>query len=373
MENKKSIAFFVPALYPQSTGGMEIFNYFLIKEIKKDYSCIYITEKPKKSDAHCVRLFSNLFVIKRFGFGKLSSFISLFFIFFKYRPQIVHIPYTSNFGFYAFWFTLLKKIYRFKIIVVNHGGGLKPWRNSKIQSGFFKNADFLVAVSSEIKTEYEKRTNRNDIKIIYPLVPFSPVNIDKSVLKEKWKLPIDSKAIIMVGSLKPLKGPDILIDAFAAFEKEFIKRENLFLVFAGEGLMKEKLKNSAEKYDLSDRILFLGNVPFEQIGEIYRMAHVYVIASWFEGLPKSLVGAMAYKTPVIGSNVSGIKEIVKHKKTGLIFEKNDFNDLSKCIQFALQNPNQMKMYRDCMHDIYLNEFSFKKTVDKFKKVYDSLL
>ena len=74
----------------------------------------------------------------------------------------------------------------------------------------------------------------------------------------------------------------------------------------------------AAKLGLADRVEFLGTRPPEDVRELLAGADVFVLASIWEGLPGSVIEAMAAGLPVVGTNVNGIREIVVAGETGLL-------------------------------------------------------
>ena len=91
---------------------------------------------------------------------------------------------------------------------------------------------------------------------------------------------------------------------------------NLRLVLVGEGSLHNELATLAQAHQVN--VQFLGNVPHSQIAGILRQNAFFVLPSLYEGHPKTLIEAMACGMPVIGTDVPGIREVIRHEETGLL-------------------------------------------------------
>lgn len=344
MDIKNKIILYFPGLYPSQIGGMEIYNYYLYKALTlniPDANIILLTNcKFLFNKKNILPLKNKLFLKTKFGLGTLSTV--LYYMFsrkFNWRDiKMIFIPYTSNFEYNAIAFILLKKIFNVQYVVHIHGGGLKKWKTYKLQQLFFKYAYKVAAVSTSIKEEYEKRIDKN-IQIIPPLIPYYESRKLKNILQKEYFLDDYKKIILFVGSIKPLKAPEVLIKAFLQLGSDYINDNKLGLIMVGGGEMLEVLKEKYAKYLC---IKFMGKVENEKVRDFYKMASIYVISSWFEGTPLSLLEAMFNKVACIGTNVSGINKIIKDEENGLLFEKNNEKELTQKLSLLIDNEEKCK-------------------------------
>ena len=129
----------------------------------------------------------------------------------------------------------------------------------------------------------------------------------------------------------------MLIKAFRIVLKNF---PNFKLIIIGKGREKKKLLLDIRKYNLNKNVKIL---DFRNPHKFYENAKLFILSSYFEGLPNVLLEAMSYKLPIVSSNcLSGPKEILKDGKYGYLFKVNDVNDCSKKIQTALKNYKKSK-------------------------------
>jgi glycosyltransferase involved in cell wall biosynthesis len=369
MKRKENIVILAPKIYPCKTGGMEIYNFHLVQSILKSplKENTFIITDCKQLNIPEDRLLKNedgLFFIKRYGLGALSMITKH--LFGKKiawgSVKSIYIPYTSNFGYNAFAFLILKKMFGTEYVIHIHGGGLGQWKPRWLLKEFFKQAKKIAGVSSSIVKEYTKRSDR---KVLYlpPLIPFKRALLSKEELKLEKDLNKFDTIILFVGTLKPLKGPDTLFKAFMKLGNDFIFSNNIGLLVVGDGPSRLKLE---EEYGNHPNIVFAGKIPSEKVCEYYAVSDYYVIPSWFEGTPISLLEAMFNGLICIGSDVTGINDIIANGVNGLLFEKDNHEELYKILLDLISNHTQnltlssnasIFIHQNFSYENHLTEFS----------------
>jgi glycosyltransferase involved in cell wall biosynthesis len=114
--------------------------------------------------------------------------------------------------------------------------------------------------------------------------------------------------ICFVGRLDDEKNPLALVEACAGLDVE--------IVMVGEGRLHHALEKRAEELDV--RLKLVGSVSHHELPEILRSAALFVLTSPREGHPKALLEAMSCGLPVIGVDSPGIRELIDHRKTGVL-------------------------------------------------------
>ena len=138
----------------------------------------------------------------------------------------------------------------------------------------------------------------------------------------------DAPYFIYFGRLSAEKGVEVLIKAFAEAVSELPIGWRLKIV--GTGPEEERLRAFAEKSAASQAIDFLGFKTGDELRSLIKGARWSVVPStWRENMPYSIVESLAAGTPVIGSEIGGISELVQDGKTGLIFSPGDSDGLSR--------------------------------------------
>ena len=367
---KDKIVLYFPTLYPELTGGMEVFNFHLLKKIDEisDPNKLVVLTNAKEyiNYKNIFPLKNRLFFFRRFGLGALSTFIYYTFSNkLNWRDvKTIYVPYTSGFELNAIAFLLIKKIFKIEYIVHHHCGILKEWKNKRLLKSFFKNATEIVAVSHSIICEYSKRTER-DLLYYPPLIPYDRCEDSRENLRKKYKIEAYKKAILFVGTLKPLKAPEVLIKAFIELGDNFIKKHELCLLFAGDGELREDLE---KHYAQIDYIKFLGRIPTEHVNELYKLSDIYVIPSWYEGTSMSLLEAMYNGLACVGTNVTGINDMIEDGVNGALFEKDNISQLSEIIKELINDELYCDKLKESSRKYYDANYSYNEYLQKIKKL-----
>lgn len=365
------VAFIVPNIYPCATGGMEIFYNSFIREIKKHCNVMLITvcNEYDEDGVETVRVKKKLFNIP--GTGRVTLLFRVFFTLFKHyrKIKIVHFPYTSNAGKWGYVLPLAKKILGIEYLIHIHGGGMGKWKFLSGNKSLFKHASHIAAVSDITKDEYERRTNRT-IKIIYPLVPFRKSEIPKDELRKKYGYTSADQIILYIGSLKEIKSPDTLLDAFNNIGKDEIKHRNLKLIFVGTGLLEKNLRRKTIEFGLEGFVTFTGLVHYEDIPNYFKMADMYIMPSKFEGTPKSLLEAMFNKLPIIASDVQGINNVLTDHENALLFQVNNSKNLVSKIKILLSDKHLAERLAENAYNLFHKKYSFDSTITELINIYD---
>ena len=147
---------------------------------------------------------------------------------------------------------------------------------------------------------------------------------------EKAKLGISGPLILSVGALIPRKGQDLLIAALPALP-------DAMLMLAGKGESESDFRALATELGVADRVAFLGSVPHDDLPALFAAADVMALVSASEGLANAWVEALACGTPIIASDVGGIRELVKTPAAGRIVARTP-EAVAEAVRDILTNP-----------------------------------
>jgi len=368
-KNKNWILFINYNAYPCIVGGLEIFNFHLINELSKSYDTHVLTFCNDYNGK------GNLIVhkIKNLRFSKFTTPLSTFLFIMKNRKRIklIHISYTFDFWSHFLVIVLVKKILSIKYIVTIHDGNLAKWIPNWPYRIFFKNASKITGVSDRIVTEYEKRSNRNDLIFTPPLIPFNVVTPKKKFIK-KWSINADDQVLLYVGSLKPLKSVNTLIEALGIISSKKLKNYKLKVLIAGDGISKNELEDQVCELNLQDNVQFLGNVKTELVSELYNLADIYTICSEYEGLPISTLEAFANNLPCITSDAPGLINISENNKNTILFKTKDSYEYASKIELVLNDFKIQEKLKTNGNNYYKSLFSYDKLVNNFKEIIDKI-
>ena len=189
---------------------------------------------------------------------------------------------------------------------------------------------------------------------------FDPL-IDKAIIK-KYKSELNiSKNQFIVGMISRLVREKCLIEFLKAAQSIFQKNSNIVFVLIGERLSSDHDKDIKKELDfaknlMKDNLKILGER--EDIRELISILDLFCLPSWREGMPRSIIEAMMMAKPVIGTDIRGSRELILHKKTGLIIPVNNKKKLEDAITFFIKHKNLCNIYGHNGRkraEIYFNE------------------
>lgn len=202
--------------------------------------------------------------------------------------------------------------------------------------------DWTIALTEEERMDYLRYgvTTAGKIATVH-----SGVNLDRyrvkpnnaSELRVRFGFDANDRVIGTVGWLLPIKGPEVLLDAFRRLSAN---ETNLKLVFVGKGDLETPLRRRSQRWGLANRVVFAG--WRDDIPEVLSSFDIFVLPSRNEGMGRVLVEAMAAGRPIIASKVGGIPSLVENGKTGLLVPPGDAAALVRSLEWMLQNPDDAR-------------------------------
>ncbi len=165
---------------------------------------------------------------------------------------------------------------------------------------------------------------------------FHPV--DKEMARQQLGL-VDSKIILFVGRIEPLKGIDQLLKAMPYLENG--RRPKLMIIGGDEHSHHEleRLQKLARALQVQDSVDFLGLVKQERMLYLYSAADVCVVPSYYESFGLVALESLACGTPVVATDVGNLKNIIRQGETGYVIIDNTPQRLADKIALLLSRPN----------------------------------
>lgn len=163
------------------------------------------------------------------------------------------------------------------------------------------------------------------------------------------KKQVQEFTILFLTRVEVYKGIFIVLEAC----KQFLKQDTgIRLVIAGDGSQLDAAKEFAIKNNLLN-VEFLGNVNGEQLIQAFKSATIYVLPTYNEGMPTSVLEAMAFGLPVITRPVGGLNDFFEDGKMGYLIESLNPIDFAEKIDFCIKN-------KELMNEISLYNHSYAK-------------
>lgn len=258
----------------------------------------------------------------------VAVFHFLYYMVFKKNIKIVHVHGASNTSFYRkrifiYW----AKFFNKKVVYHVHGGGFKEFalKHGTIVKDTLKKCDVVVVLSNSWKDFFVKELGCKNVVIIKNPIEYPVYN----------HLSKQGPCILLfLGLLCKEKGIYDLLEVIS--ENKNVYKNKLILRFAGNGDVRYVL-NILKQLKIEDLAFYEGWVSGNKKIELLNKADIYVLPSYYEGLPISILESMAYHLPIISTNVGGIPEILKNEINGFIIEPGDKKGLKNAINQLLDN------------------------------------
>lgn len=197
-------------------------------------------------------------------------------------------------------------------------------------------ADKIVCQSKDVRrilTE-QYHLNSEGIAVI-------PIGVDTSRFYPIPGTPKIPNSLLYVGRIEKRKGIDFLLRAMPFVVKQI---SDVKLFIAGAGKEVKRIKRYIHELRLEENIQLLGFVIEEDLNELYNKVRCIIVPSIFEGFGLTAIEAMAAGTPVIGTNVDGLREVIQNDVNGLLVRYNDVAALSQSIVHLLGDNAKQTHY-----------------------------
>ena len=225
-------------------------------------------------------------------------------------------------------------------------------------------ADVLRAISSSTTNQLKRWAPETTI-VQFP----AWTNIDTFLEAGRIKTD-DTCSIVYAGVLSPVKGIHHLINAFSVVAEQFPSAP-LFIIGKDENKSYSAgLRIQAKKLGLENRVRFTGPRPQSELAFWMSEAAVLVLPSTSEGLGRVIIEAMATATPVIGSDVGGIPELIKNGVNGFLIEPGDEQALAEKLRWVLNNPDKARAMGERGRAFAAGSFSTDRYVDGYRQIFE---
>jgi len=255
-----------------------------------------------------------------------------------------------------------------KLIGTQHGmpesyGGKRSLKNhlisnfnSLLLSRCFQN---VVAVSNEIQETLVKQygsSSKSRVSVIH-----NGITIPESLSTRKTK---DTFVIGSSGRFFPVKDYPLMVEV----AREILKNTNtVHFELAGDGPELRNLQTMVHRYGLGERFVLRGFL--NDMGPFYQELDVYLNTSVHEGIPLSVLEAMAHRVPVIAPRVGGLSEIVEDGMDGYLIEnRNPKAFAEKCLQL-LKNKTLREQIGSAAREKVISGFSIDQMAGKYYRLY----
>ncbi|MBP1910657.1 glycosyltransferase family 4 protein [Methanolobus bombayensis] len=366
-------------------GGVENGTYNLATHMAKRGHKIFIFTSSINSE-DSVESYDNIEIHRyasKFVIGQCPISPSLLYkpLFSNIDLDIVHgrmgnlpAPFTAY---------LYAKKMKKKFVISYHGDWINGYGSVIRRIGVFMYNNFLrdiiLSRASLIIALSKYHINQSTaLKKYYPKINIIPngvnieefdISLSKGECRKKLNLSNNKNIILFVGSLVPVKAPQILLKAMVHVLNEC---PNSHLIYIGEGSCKEYLINSCKQMGIESNVFFQGYVQGEDKILYYKSADVFVLPSISEAFPNVLLEASAAGLPMVVSGLECFKVLVKNEYNGLFTKTGDDLDLAQKIISILKSENMREnMSLNAKENVM--DYTWKNVAEETEKAYLKLL
>lgn len=291
----------------------------------------------------------------------------------KNRPDIVHIHSSFGPSFYRKMpFIYMAQAKGIPIINHIHGADFDAfYKNASdkkrrlIQKVYLK-CQKLIALSDEWKENLRQIVPLDKIAVIenYCMIPASVTSRNHEKQKDIQ--------ILFLGEIGLRKGA---FDIPAVISKVNGKENRLRLIMAGDGAAEDvkKVKKLFEDYGLTEKVIFPGWVRGEQKANLLSASDILFLPSYNEGMPMTVLEAMAYGKAIITTNVGGIPKLIEENVSGFLCAPGDISGMAERFSELLKNPEKITELGKRARERAINVYSIEKHVEKLLALYETVL
>ncbi len=214
------------------------------------------------------------------------------------------------------------------------GAPLQNWLiYYNVEKYLSKFTDIIVAINKE---DYYRAKNFYSNKVVkipgvgIDLSKFENVNIDRNTKRAELEIPHNSIVLLSIGEMIKRKNHETAIRALTQ-----LNNKNYVYLICGIGKLEDYLRNLAKKLGVSDKVRFLGFR--DDIPQICIASDIFIFPSYQEGLPVSLMEAMAAGLPCIVSRIRGNNDLIQDGKGGFLHNPKDYIRMAKSIDKIIEN------------------------------------
>ena len=266
---------------------------------------------------------------------KLMTFFKAYALFWKWmlfhkEIEIVHVHGASD---ASFWrkriFINIAKMFGKKVVFHCHGAEFQRFakQNFRVVNKTLNKCDCIVALSCSWKRWFEETFHHKNVVVIKNVISLPHTN---KIFHNKFVL-------LFMGRLGTRKGIYDLVDVLVKHKAEF--NGKMQFLFGGDGEV-EQIQTIIKENGLENIAQYQGWVNGEKKEKLLNLADAYILPSYNEGLPISVLEAMSYSLPIISTKVGGIPEILKNEENGYIIEPGDKQALYEAIHHLMNNKTK---------------------------------
>lgn len=321
----------------------------------------YRGENAKFSFLNTYRFKNKIIAIIYFLFAYVKLVFKLIFT----KIDIVHI-HMSHGGSFFRKNALLKLINLFhkKTIIHLHSSSFMDFykasseKNKILIKKMLESVDYVIVLGENWKKNIETISKQIRVEIV-----------NNCALKHDQRKIPQKFCILFTGVLTKRKGVIDLLKAVDLMDDSIKKIISVYIV--GDGEEKKELIRFCNLQKLTF-VSFLGWRKAEEISNLLNESSIFVLPSYNEGLPMSILEALSHGVPVISTDVGSINEAVVNDVSGFLIKPGDCDDIKEKILLFVKNEKKLVELSNSSYNLFIEKFSLDSFFNKIFKIYDKL-
>ena len=290
---------------------------------------------------------------------------------------------ASHFALYTF--PVLDRLGKLPLVIHFHGpwaleskeegaGRLSTFGKWAIEKLVYKRANGFIVLSEAFRQILHQTYNvpLDKIFVVGGGINTAEFDVNLTIAQAREKLgwQKDRRIILCVRRLVQRMGLENLIAAIALVRKQY---PEVLLLIAGKGAIAEALRSQINELQLENHVQLLGFVPDQELAIAYRAAELTIVPTVaLEGFGLIVIESLAAGTPVLGTPIGGIPEILLPFSTDLVLEGSTSQQLAKGMIEALSGQRQMPSAEACQAYVKQN-YDWQAIAHQIKSVYEKVL
>jgi glycosyltransferase involved in cell wall biosynthesis len=240
----------------------------------------------------------------------------------------------------------------------------------RVERHLFEHVDWIVTHGPMDYKKIKKLTKKcSFVPLPLDVHKFKQLSISKTKCLKTKLVGNNTKIVLFVGRLAPIKGVKYLL---LAFKDVITAYPDSILLIIGSGSDKREYELFAENLGIKEKVKFLGYVSHDKLPNYYNIADVYVLPSLREEFSNTIMEAMACGVPVVATDVGGNPYLIKNGRTGFLVPARNPKALGEKILYVFNNPKEArKVSFNAIREI--RKYGDKEIGEKHKRIIRAVI
>jgi glycosyltransferase involved in cell wall biosynthesis len=368
----------IGALPPPFHGTTLYLKNLLSSKIREEFAIIHLNTSDPRDDLNNLGKldFQNITL----GVKNLLQLIKLCF---SYKPQMVYLYPSESLAYLrdGLFILLAKLLTKAKIIQHMHLASFHKFyeRSNPLLKKFIdisqRRVDQTLVLGKSLKSAYYRWHSEDRIQVVPNGIDLK-INLNGKF--EKKHLPV----LYFLGNLLKFKGIHTIVQALAIVKQQY---PEIQLKIAGkwsddpvfkenQEQIQQEIQQIIESENLKSNLEFLGPVYGEDKLKLLKEADIFIYPSIYDAFPLVILEAMASGNPVIAVNhVGAIPDVVVHKETGILVERQDPEEIAEAIIYLIENPEERIKMGRAAFEHYRTRYTQEHHIDQMIKLFKEVL